>query len=196
MDGARARMLLNPVAPFALARQLRNTGSPLGDLFSFASGLYFRGKLTYARCFAHHDAGDLVRVITTNRGLADPATILRVAELRQFGDVDIDASDERYHGPLARDARALAALLPADGVAILLGSIATAKYRDVLLDHFGERLFFPRDFVGRGDMSRGALLLRAARDGKELDYIPVAGATFHGKRAPRLNPAKKKKRRK
>jgi hypothetical protein len=53
---------------------------------------------------------------------------------------------------------------------------------DVLLDVVGERLLFPTDFVGRGDMSRGALLLRAAREGRELAYEPVAGAL------PRLRP--------
>ena len=44
------------------------------------------------------------------------------------------------------------------------------------------------DFVGRGDMSRGGLMLRAAADGKELDYIPVASAVRHGKRPPKLEP--------
>jgi predicted kinase len=49
---------------------------------------------------------------------------------------------------------------------------------------FGERLLFPPDFIGRGDMSRGSLLLRAARAGAELTYAPIAGAARHGPRAP------------
>ena len=115
-----------------------------------------------------------------------PDRVLTPAELRAFGAVDIHEADPLYFRPLLRDARKLARQLTADGTAILLGSIATAKYRDVLLDVFGERLVFPQDFVGRGDMSRGALMLRAARSGTELPYFPVRGAIYKGKRAPRI----------
>src|SRR6185295_18728316 len=69
---------------------------------------------------------------------------------------------------------------------VLLGSIATGKYVDVLLDVVGERLLFPTEFVGRGDMSRGALLLRAARSEVELGYAPVAGAVRRGPRARKV----------
>jgi hypothetical protein len=186
VSGVRAGLLLNPNAPFALARQFHAEGLPLAVVFSFASGLYFRGKITYARHFAREEDGDLVRVITTNAGLVDPALKLTPADLRAFGDVDIDADDPRYHSPLRRDARALARKLDKRGSAILLGSIATAKYRDVLLECFGDRLKFPQDFVGRGDMSRGGLLLRAARNNVELPYTSVAGAVFQGKRARRI----------
>lgn len=186
VSGARAGLLLNPSAGFALAREFQRQGLPLAEVFTFASGLYFRGKITYARAFARPAKGDLVRVITTNAGLLDPQTLVTPDTLRGFGTVDIHHEDPRYHGPLRRDAEALARQLHRRGRAILLGSIATAKYRDVLLDVFGPRLVFPADFVGRGDMSRGALLLRAARSGEPLRYIPVAGATFNGKRAPRI----------
>ena len=71
---------------------------------------------------------------------------------------------------------------------ILLGSIATGKYVDVLLANFGQRLRFPADFVGRGDMSRGGLMLRCAADRQELSYLPVAGAIVNGKRPPKLAP--------
>jgi hypothetical protein len=71
---------------------------------------------------------------------------------------------------------------------VLLGSIASPKYVDVLLDIFGNRLRFPRDFVGRGDMSRGGLLLRRAREGVELEYARIAGAARHGARPPKLPP--------
>jgi hypothetical protein len=57
---------------------------------------------------------------------------------------------------------------------------------DVLLDVVGERLLFPTEFVGRGDMSRGALLLRAARTDAELIYASVAGAVRRGPRAGKV----------
>jgi len=69
---------------------------------------------------------------------------------------------------------------------VLLGSIATAKYADVLLDALGELLLFPPDFVGRGDMSRGGLLLRCVRGGTELQYATLLGAVRHGPRPPKL----------
>ena len=53
---------------------------------------------------------------------------------------------------------------------------------------FGERLRFPIDFVGRGDMSRGGLLLRKASEGVELPYEAVLGAVLHGARPPKLPP--------
>jgi hypothetical protein len=188
VDGVRAGYLLNPRAAFALALEFQREGLPLADVFSFTSGLYFRGKITYARRFARADAGDAVRVITTNAGLLEPELRLTPESLRAFADVAIDAAEPRYHEPLRRDAAVLAQRLADDGVAILLGSIATAKYRDVLLGSFGSRLVFPSDFVGRGDMSRGGLLLRAADDGVELAYAPVDGAIYHGQRPPRLAP--------
>lgn len=187
VSGVRAKLLLNRTAPFPLARTFHREGLPLADIFTFASGLYFRGKITYARHFVRPDRGELIRIITTNTGLLDPLTHVTPAALRAFGKVDIHEDDPRYHKPLRRDAAAFAQQLASDGIAILLGSIATAKYRDVLLDAFGDRLVFPSDFIGRGDMSRGGLLLRAARENRELPYIPVRGASFKGKRAPRIS---------
>ena len=186
VGGVRARLLLNPHAPFPLAQRFRAEGLPLADIFSFASGLYFRGKITYARRFAR-ERGEMIRVITSNAGLLDPLTHFTPEGLRAFGEVDIHEENPLYHEPLRRDARLLARKLAKDGVAILLGSIATGKYRELLLECFGQRLVFPRDFVGRGDMSRGGLLLRAARSGTELPYISVLGASYKGRRAPRIS---------
>ncbi|HEV8454572.1 MAG TPA: hypothetical protein VGQ24_06755, partial [Gemmatimonadales bacterium] len=107
-------------------------------------------------------------------------------ELREFGTVDIRADHPGYREPLARDLARLSQ--EADAEVVLLGSVATGKYVDVLLEFLGERLLFPREFVGRGDMSRGALLLRAVREGKELAYEPVAGAIRHGRRAAKVGP--------
>jgi hypothetical protein len=189
-DGERAEMLLSPRAMFPLARRLREPGgAPLGEVMSFLSGLYFRGKLTYAETFARPPAGiDGVLVITTDAGLVSPATPMTSATLRRAARVDIDAANARYRRPLEATARALAqALAPVDEV-VLLGSIASAKYVAVLGAIFGARLLFPLDFVGRGDMSRGGLLLRSVRAQTELAYAPVLGAVRSGPRPPRLTP--------
>jgi hypothetical protein len=183
--GKRAAILLNERAAFPLARRLQSAGITLGEAFSFLSGLYFRGKLTYAARFARPPQGQGgVQVITTDRGLLPPHTAISAHELREFGCVDIRSDSPAYRMPLQRDLSQLEQLR--DLEIVLLGSVATGKYVDVLLDAMGERLLFPVDFVGRGDMSRGALLLRAAEAGKELTYAPVAGAVRRGPRPPRL----------
>jgi hypothetical protein len=188
--GERARMILRDQAQFPLARQLREkSGAPIADVFTFLSGLYFRGKIAYANAFARPARGTSgVLVITPTRGLIDARTRIRLDHLREFAEVDIDQDDPRYRTPIDRDARHLATKLPARSEVILLGSIATGKYVDVLLASFGDRLRFPAEFVGRGDMSRGGLMLRCAADGQELSYIPVAGAIVNGKRPPKLTP--------
>ena len=183
-SGKRAQILLRPAADFALARQLRTKrGAPLGDVYAFLSGLYFRGKITYARAFAPESS----LVITPDRGLLPPETFVTAAALRRFGTIDIADDDARFSGPLLRDARRIAADHPGAEV-VLLGSIASNKYVTHLGAVFGDRLVFPEDFVGRGDMSRGGLMLRAAREGRELTYQRVLGATRHGKRPPKLAP--------
>jgi hypothetical protein len=176
LGGKRASLLLREEAAFPLAVRLREPGGlPLGEAFSFLSGLYFRGKLAYATRFARPPAGVAgVQVITANRGLVAADAPVSPEELRAFGSVDIHVGDPRYRVPLLRD---VARLAGEPGLElVLLGSVATGKYVDVLLDVVGERLLFPSDFAGRGDMSRGALLLRSAREGRELSYEPVAGA--------------------
>jgi hypothetical protein len=186
-------MLLNPRAQFSLAVRLREAdGAQLGEVFSFLSGLYFRGKLTYARAFAPPaTTRPGILVITPDRGLVPPETSVRVEDLERFSGIDIAASDERYTGPLTRDVASLASNLRRQETVVLLGSIATGKYVDTLIESLGQRLLFPSDFVGRGDMSRGGLLLRSAREGRELDYIPVAGALRRGKRPPKLDRLKR-----
>jgi hypothetical protein len=188
--GQRARMIMSERAQFDLARRLRTNKPPtLGEIFAFLSGLYFRGKLAYANAFAAPRCRrSSVLVITPTRGLVPALTRIGLADLREFAEVDIHENDPRYRGPLERDVKRLAERLPADSQIVLLGSIATAKYVDVLLEHFGQRLCFPADFVGRGDMSRGGLLLRCAVDRCELNYISVAGAVRKGKRPPKLEP--------
>ena len=186
-SGKRCDQLLAHGASFELAQRVRGEGAQLGDVFSFLSALYFRGKLTYARRFAAPPAGCAgVLVITPNRGLVPPETLIWHDDVRAFGRVPIDAAERRYTRPLRDAALALRERLPERAEVVLLGSIATPKYVDVLLAAFAGALLFPGDFVGRGDMSRGGLLLRAARDGAELAYRPVAGAVRRGPRAARL----------
>jgi hypothetical protein len=127
-------------------------------------------------------------VITANRGLLPAETQVRAVDLQALGLVDIHASDPRYREPLLADLDRLRAIPDLDPV--LLGSVATGKYVDVLLEALGQRLRFPPAFVGQGDMSRGALLLRAARSEEELAYIAVEGADRHGPRPPRLEPVR------
>jgi hypothetical protein len=187
--GQRAQMMMNERAQFDLARRLRSDNPPtLGEVFTFLSGLYFRGKLAYANAFSQPRHASAVLVITPNRGLVPAATPIALKQLRAFGQVDIDADDPRYRKPLERDVEKIAKVLTLNCRVVLLGSIATGKYVDVLLNGFGNKLLFPADFVGRGDMSRGGLLLRCAVDRRELDYTPVAGAIRHGARPPKLEP--------
>jgi hypothetical protein len=188
--GERARMILSDRAQFEIARKLRSkSGAPIAEVFTFLSGLYFRGKIAYANAFARPARGmSGVLVITPTRGLVDSTTRIGLDGLREFAAVDIHEEDPRYRLPIERHARQLARKLPPQSEVILLGSIATGKYVDVLLANFGEQLRFPGDFVGRGDMSRGGLMLRCAADGYELSYMPVAGAILNGKRPPKLQP--------
>jgi len=188
--GERARTIMSERAQFDLARRLRGEDRPtLGEVFAFLSGLYFRGKLAYAKAFAQTEPKmSGVLVITPNRGLVPAATPIGLDDLRTFAEVEIDESDPRYRQPLERDVKKLAKKLTADCEVVLLGSIATGKYIDIFLTHLGERLRFPADFIGRGDMSRGGLLLRCAVDRTELAYVSVAGAVRKGKRPPKLEP--------
>jgi hypothetical protein len=189
--GERAQLLYNDAAPFPLARRLRTRrGAPLGEVFAFLSGLYFRGKLAYAQAFAAPPPGvPGVVVITTNEGLRAPTFPLTIARLRRYARGDIDLRDPRYRRPLERDATLLARAAGPECEFVLLGSVATGKYVDLLLKIFGPALRFPADFAGRGDMSRGGLLLRCVDAGRELEYVRLdGGAPRHGPRPPRLAP--------
>ena len=193
--GIRAQMMVSPNATFDLARQLQSaSGASLGEVFSFVSGLYFRGKLAYARRFARPpDPTDLVAaggvlVITSNAGLRAPDTPVTIESCRAFAVGEIDLRNASYRAPLEQSAKALREAIGPDCEVVLLGSVASGKYVDLLLPVFGDRLMFPPDFVGRGDMSRGGLMLRCVTAGFELPYVPLAGAIRHGQRPPKLQP--------
>ncbi len=196
LDGIRARALFAPKVPGVMAAALRTReGAPIGDVFRYLSGLYFRGKLGYASRFARPPGGAAwlgsgALVITANRGLVPVETRVTIEHLEAFAQTDIHESERAFRLPLVRDARLLADVL-GEGEVVLLGSVAKGKYTAPLLEVFGERLLFPAEFVGRGDMSRGGLLLRATDAGRELAYTPVEGATLHGARPPKLVPRRR-----
>jgi hypothetical protein len=184
LSGERGALIFNPKATFPLAERLRSLeGAPLGEVFSFVSGLYFRGKMAYAEAFGRAPSGlSAGLVISPAEGLRflyEPVTLPR---LRAWAQVPIDEQNPSYTGPLVEHAAALERALGASARFVLLGSVATDKYVAPLGGVFGSRLLFPADFVGRGDMSRGSMLLAAARSGLELAYTPVIGAERHGRR--------------
>jgi hypothetical protein len=180
-------MLFSPNAHFDLAQRLQNSSVPLGEVFSFISGLYFRGKLAYAERFNNPPPGvPGVHIITAASGLLLPHEPMTLAKLKSISASRVDPENPAYRKPLDRDAFRLRELAGTETQVVLLGSIATEKYAQPLLEVFGERLLFPREFVGRGDMSRGGLLLRCCSSGSPLEYLPVLGGTRRGPRPPKL----------
>ncbi len=163
-SGKRAGYLLRRGAAFQLAQRLKRGEATIGECYAFMSGLYFRGKLAYATAFG------AAHVIVPGLGLVPPETVIDGAALRRIRRIPVDPGRPSYARPLAL----AAASLGGDGDIVLLGSIATAKYLAPLAV-LGARLHVPRAFIGRGDMERGAMMLRAARSGIELEYVP---ATF------------------
>jgi hypothetical protein len=198
LDGVRARTLLRPKHPdrvTGIAAALRTReGVPIGEVFRLLSGLYFRGKLAYAMRFGRPGAsapswiGGGALVITANRGLVPAETRVCLEHLEAFAETDIRSDERRFRAPLVRDAELVREAIGAGSEVVLLGSIAKAKYTAPLLEVFGDQLLFPSAFVGRGDMSRGGLLLRAVEAASELDYAKVRGASLRGARPPKLGP--------
>ena len=139
---------------------------------AFMSALYFRGKITCALHFAEQE-GD-VQVIAPGFGLVPPDWRITEERMKTLKNTEVDLSKRNYRKPFEKSAHELAQRLDNETSVVLLGSVATGKYVDVLLPIFGERLLFPAMFAGLGDMSRGGLLLRAARANRELDYVPLS----------------------
>jgi hypothetical protein len=178
-NGVRAGWILRPKARSELARRLRSPeGASLAEVFSFLSALYFRGKLAYARTFARPplpSAG--VLLITATAGLMPDGALVRLSTLRGFSRVPISVKNRRYRSALLRGVTQLSRNIGPDCEVVLLGSIATGKYLDILNQALGDQLRVPAEFVGLGDMSRGALLLRCVKEQRELNYISVAAAS-------------------
>jgi len=172
---------------------LRGGKATIGEAYSFISGLYFRGKMAYVDAFANPPMGaPPALVIVPGLGLVSPQTVFDAERLRGTGAVPVEESNPAFTVPLLRDAALLDRQGGPDCQYLLLGSIATAKYTHPLLQVFGERLLFPGEFVGRGDMSRGGLMLRCAQSGEELSYVCVRGATVQGRRPEKLTPLRKR----
>jgi hypothetical protein len=177
LGGERAALLFDDRARFPLAQQVRSAeGAALGEVFSFVSGLYFRGKIAYAEAFGRPPPGlSGGLVISPCEGLRAPDERVDLARLRAWAGVAVDAGNPAFTEPLVEHAEALVRAVPGARF-VLLGSVATEKYARPLAKVFGDWLLFPSDFVGIGDMSRGSLMLRAARDRRELGYVPLEGA--------------------
>jgi hypothetical protein len=174
-NGLRARWVLKKTSRSEMAQRLRAGGAPLGEVFSFLSALYFRGKLAYALAFAAPPPGcPGVWVITPTAGLVPHDRVIRLAGLRGYSRARIHVKSKSYCAALRRSAKKLAAQAGEDCEIVLLGSLATGKYLDILGPIFGRRLRVPKEFIGRGDMSRGGLLLRCVREAGELNYMEAA----------------------
>jgi hypothetical protein len=185
--GERGKLLTRPGAEFDLAVRLRAGAATLGETFAFISGLYFRGKLAYAQAFAAPPNGvPGIFVITAARGLVPAETIINLEDLQQIASVPIDIRESRYRLPLERDCRTLEETAGEACDFVLLGSVATPKYLEPMIGVFGQRLLFPEEFVGRGDMSRGGLMLRCVQQGVQLTHVPLGELTRHGVRPPKL----------
>ena len=178
-NGVRAGWILRPEARSELAQRLRTPeGASLAEVYSFLSALYFRGKLAYARAFAHPPVPSPgVLLITPTAGLMPDGTSVRLSKLRGFSRVPISIKNRRYRSALLRGVKQLARDIGPDCEVVLLGSIATGKYLDILNLALADQLRVPAEFVGLGDMSRGALLLRCVKEHRELNYITVAAAS-------------------
>ena len=178
-NGVRAGWILRPKARSELAQRLRTPeGASLAEVYSFLSALYFRGKLAYARAFARPPVPSPgVLLITPTAGLMPDGTSVRLSKLRGFSRVPISIKNRRYRSALLRAVKQLARDIGPDCEVVLLGSIATGKYLDILNLALADQLRVPAEFVGLGDMSRGALLLRCVKEQRELDYITVAAAS-------------------
>ncbi len=181
--GPRAAQLAR--SPTELGTRLRAGTAELGDVFAWLSALYFRGKLAYARAFADPSPGaPSALVMAPGLGLRPAETPISVSTLHAMGSVEVESS--QFVEQLRGDALAVNAELRMDTQIVLLGSIASGKYVDPLIEVFDARLVFPAEFIGRGDMSRGGMMLRAAKSGDELTYALVAGPPRRGKRPPKL----------
>ena len=188
--GRRACQLASPRARFAAAERFRSPeGVAVEEAFSFMSALYFRGKIAYARRFAgsrEEVSGEPILVIAPGFGMVPPHWPVTVERLRKLARTEVDPRCRAYARPMREQAEILAGRLAAGTQVVLLGSIATGKYLDLLLPALGSRLFYPSAFAGAGDMRRGSLMLKAARAGVELGYSPLLGRTGRAGGKPRM----------
>jgi len=180
-EGLRAQQLTSPRARFGAAERYRSPeGVTVAEAFTFMSSLYFRGKIGYARHFAAAPPemalgtqDDGILVIAPGFGLVPPSWRITPEEMKKLRRTPVDLKSRAYCAPMKKHVEQLRDLAPAAWV-VLLGSVATGKYVDLLLPALGDRLLFPRDFAGAGDMKRGGMMLRAVREDQELAYVTLA----------------------
>jgi hypothetical protein len=180
-EGLRAQQLTSPRAQFGAARRYRGPeGVTVEEAFTFMSSLYFRGKIAYAHHFAapppelsRGGPDDGILVIAPGFGLVPPSWRITPEEMKKLRRTPVDLKSRAYCAPMKKHVEQLRDAAPAAWV-VLLGSVATGKYVDLLLPILGDRLLFPRDFAGAGDMKRGGMMLRAVREEQELAYVTLA----------------------
>jgi hypothetical protein len=78
----------NSISPSDAGRR-----ATIGEVFSFLSGLYFRGKLAYGTKFGRS------LVITPGRGLLSPDTVVSMEELRAIAEIGVTVDEPRYRRP-------------------------------------------------------------------------------------------------
>jgi hypothetical protein len=192
--GRRYSILTSDKASFELALKFRAGSATLGEIYSFISGLYFRGKIAYAAAFgAVLGQSSNALVIVPGLGLLPPETVFSPEQLKATAQIEVDEDNPIHHDALLAAAGSLDRATGHQCSFVLLGSVASAKYTTALLKVLDHRLLFPAEFVGRGDMSRGGIMLRSAASGEELTYIPVSGAQLRGPRPARLKPKQRPK---
>ena len=179
LSGLRAKQLTSPRATFDVAVRYRSPeGVAIGDAMAFMSALYFRGKIAYARQFAKPASnleGSGIYIIAPGFGLVPPEWAITPERMKKLRVTPVDIAKRSYTRPLREHASNMAGALAAepDADVVLLGSVASGKYVDILWPLFGEKLRFPLAFAGLGDMARGGLMLRTARAGRELEYTTL-----------------------
>ena len=169
-SGLRAKQLMSPRAQFPTALRFQAGEVMIAEAFAFMSALYFRGKIAYA---LHFGGVENSYVIAPGFGLVPPTWTLDEARMKKMSRTDVDVKDRTYVKTLRDSATKLATTVDEDAEVVLLGSVASGKYVDILLPIFGDRLRFPHAFAGLGDMSRGGLMLRAVRANRELEYVTL-----------------------
>jgi hypothetical protein len=172
-SGIKGQRLLGGASNCELAVRLREGGASLGEVYRFISSLYFRGKLEYSLRFQNPPEGIAGVQVITGSGLMLPEAVITLKQLQEISAIPIDPKNSDYRLPLQRDLKRLREIAGSDVDVILLGSVATDKYIAPVQAVFGERLLFPGEFLGLGDMSRGSILLRSCARGSELEYVAV-----------------------
>ena len=94
--GRRYSILTSDKANFELALKFRAGSATLGEIYSFISGLYFRGKMAYAGAFgAIPGQSSNALVIVPGLGLLPPETVFSLEQLRATAEIAVDEDNAR-----------------------------------------------------------------------------------------------------